>query len=79
MDMTRPLTVLKEFRERHEPPLTQEALGALIGGVSKETVSRWENGRRKPEPERVPKISRVTGIPRHKIRPDLYEPAEAAE
>lgn len=36
---------------REERGLTQEALGALVGGVDQVTVSRWENGLRMPSIE----------------------------
>lgn len=39
------------------------------------TIRYWES--RGIPPARVPDIERVTGIPRHELRPDLW-PAEAA-
>lgn len=54
-----------------------EAVGRLLG-VNRSTVLRWERGR--IPAERVLDVERVTGIPRHELRPDLYPtPAEAAE
>lgn len=38
-------------------------------GVDKATVTRWAQ-KRIPE-ERVLEVERVTGIPRHELRPDL--------
>lgn len=36
-------------------------------------VTQW----RKIPPNRVPQISEITGIPRHELRPDLWEPPES--
>lgn len=63
---------LTAFRKRQDPPLTLEGLADLLG-VSKATVSRWESGGRNPDPAIVPKISKATGIPASKLRPDLAE------
>jgi hypothetical protein len=38
-------------------------------GVAPPTISKWK---RCPA-ERVPEVSRLSGIPRHVLRPDLYE------
>jgi DNA-binding transcriptional regulator YdaS (Cro superfamily) len=39
-------------------------------GIEKGAISQW-----KVIPaERVPPISRITGIPRHLLRPDLWDP-----
>jgi len=47
-------------------------------GVQPPAVSKWS--RRGVPAERVLEVERVTGIPRHVLRPDLYpQPAEAAE
>lgn len=43
-------------------------------GVDKATVTRW--AQKRVPAERVVEIERVTGIPRHDLRPDLY-PVEA--
>ena len=40
-------------------------------GVAPSAISQWD---RVPA-ERVPDVSRVTGIPRNQLRPDLYEVA----
>jgi len=39
-------------------------------GVDKATVSRW--AQKRIPAERVLDIERLTGIPRHDLRPDLY-------
>lgn len=61
-----------------EPPLRlyREANGhsvaslARLVGVNRSTFLRWEE-RRVPA-ERVLDVERVTGVPRHELRPDLY-------
>lgn len=39
-------------------------------GVNKSTITRWATGR--VPAERVLDVERVTGVPRHDLRPDLY-------
>jgi transcriptional regulator with XRE-family HTH domain len=41
--------------------------------TSRANVTRWENGTRKPSPDKLKDIEAVTGIPRQKLRPDLFE------
>lgn len=71
---------LKDFRTREG--LSQDDLAKLIG-VTRETVTRWENGSRKPDEERLSKIAKETGIQPSVLRPDLAARAsifsEAAE
>jgi len=43
-------------------------------GLTRSAVCQWQ---RIPA-ERVPEVSRITGIPRHLLRPDLYD-ADGAE
>ena len=43
-------------------------------GINQSAVSGWK---RVPA-ERVPDVERVTGIPRHLLRPDLWEPPALA-
>ena len=53
--------------------LSQGELAERIG-VQSPAVSKWE-ARDEPKfvpAEQVPIISRVTGIPPHRLRPDLY-------
>lgn len=38
--------------------------------MNKSTITRWERGR--VPAERVLDVERVTGVPRHELRPDLY-------
>lgn len=37
-------------------------------GISAQAISQWE----KVPPLRVIEIERLTGVPRHELRPDLY-------
>lgn len=61
---------LRAYREKQDPPLTQEGLADLLG-VSKAAVCRWESGARKPDENIVRLISKRTGISIRKLRPDL--------
>jgi len=61
---------LRVFRENRKPPLTQGQLAELCG-VTRVTVSRWETGSKKMAEGLVPTVSKRTGIPRDKLRPDL--------
>jgi len=48
-------------------------LMAKIGrelGLSSAAVPQW----RRVPPERVLDVERITGVPRHELRPDLYPP-----
>lgn len=70
MKSWQPIRALTEFRERHEPPLSQEGLAQMVG-VSRVAVNRWERGERRIDDDKVPTVSEVTGIPPHVLRPDL--------
>lgn len=51
-------------------------LAALAGalGITEQAVSQWDE----VPPLRVLAVERVTGVPRHELRPDLYPaPADA--
>lgn len=50
---------------------------AKLLGIGPSAVTQW---RRVPA-ERVPELARLTNIPRHELRPDLWEPpaSEPAE
>lgn len=61
---------LKVFREKQEPPLSQQGLADLLG-VDRVTVARWETGARKVDAELLPNVATRTGIPRSELRPDL--------
>lgn len=43
-------------------------------GISSQVAGRWFLPGRRVPAERVPDVSRVTGIPKHVLRPDLWEP-----
>lgn len=61
---------LKTFRERHDPPLSQQQLAEELN-VARETVTRWETGARKIDDEILPKVAEFTGIHPGRLRPDL--------
>ena len=50
---------------------SQKDLAAQIG-VRPSALCKWERGR--IPAERVIEVERITGIPRHELRPDLYPP-----
>jgi DNA-binding transcriptional regulator YdaS (Cro superfamily) len=60
-----------------EHGLTDAELANQVG-VSAELVRLWRHGRRTISAKRAVVVSRVTGIPRHELRPDLWEPPESA-
>ena len=76
-DVVHPLAAYRKRRG-----LTQRALAAELD-VARETVARWETGR-KIDDDLLPKVSDRTGIPRGMLRPDLAklldesQPAEQA-
>ena len=39
-------------------------------GLTRGAIAQWNE----VPPERVPEVSRISGIPRHQLRPDLWEP-----
>jgi transcriptional regulator with XRE-family HTH domain len=57
----RPLRELAEYRERQDPPLSQEAFARQMG-ITKATVSRWEAGKRRPDRKYVPMLAEITGV-----------------
>jgi transcriptional regulator with XRE-family HTH domain len=65
-----PLTVLAKYRDAAGK--TQADLAKELE-VAEMTVSRWETGDRKIGVKTLPEVSRVTGIPKRELRPDLAE------
>jgi len=58
---------LRKWREANG--LTQSQLAEKFG-VQDAAITKWEKGR--VPAERVLAVSDVTGLPPHRIRPDLY-------
>ena len=57
-----------------------DSVGGLAGiarplGISEQAVSQWDE----VPPLRVLAVERVTGVPRHELRPDLYPAPASAE
>ena len=61
---------LRAFREKQNPPLSQDQLADLLG-VTRVTVWRWETGARQVDVELLPAVSEKTSIPAADLRPDL--------
>jgi DNA-binding XRE family transcriptional regulator len=59
---------LKNYRK--ERSLTRAALARDLD-VSKTTIARWEEGKRRMELKQVINVARKTGIPANELRPDL--------
>lgn len=68
------MSELRKYREANN--LDLKGMADLLG-VSTATISRWENGHRHVNGPLLARVSAVTGIPRHALRPDLY-PADDA-
>lgn len=69
MDFIHPL---KTFRKQHAPPLSQGDLAAMLN-VERETIARWESGKRRIGKDKLPDVAQATGIPARELRPDLAE------
>lgn len=64
---------MEKIREwRASKSLSLEEAGALVG-VSGVQWHRYETGTRRVSSEKVPSLSRVTGIPPEELRPDLAD------
>lgn len=63
---------LRAYRERQQPPLSQQELAELLG-VDRVTVTRWEAGSRQIDVEKLPQVAERTGIAPSDLRPDLAE------
>lgn len=66
------MNVFLKYRQDHD--LTQEALAEQLG-ITKASICRFERGDRKPSVKRVDEITKITGIPRHELRPDVWSAA----
>lgn len=47
---------------------------AKIIGVTPRAVAAWRRSERAPRPGMARKIARLTGVPLHAIRPDVWDP-----
>lgn len=63
---------LKTYRLTQEPRLSQGRLAVLLG-VTRTTVARWETRTRNVDKELLPKIREATGIAPADLRPDLAD------
>ena len=62
---------------RKSAKLTQRELAEHLG-VARETIGRWETGKRAIDDELLPRVAKVTGIAKAVLRPDLAALLEAA-
>lgn len=58
-----------------ENGLTQRALAQKLG-ISSQFLNQIISGVRRPGVDLTKRIESVTGIPRHVLRPDVYEAAQ---
>jgi transcriptional regulator with XRE-family HTH domain len=68
---------LTTYRNSFTPPKSQEDLARELM-VSRNAINRWEKGKRKIDPEMVPRVARHTGIAPRDLRPDLAELFQSA-
>lgn len=52
--------------------MTRAALARDLS-VSKTTITRWEERKRRIDEDKVPHVAKITGIPAKELRPDLAE------
>lgn len=76
LSMLPPPPAVRSQRRRPWNGKTATDLAALIG-VDKSTITKWKY--RGIPAKRIVDIERATGIPRAELRPDLFEPVEAAQ
>lgn len=57
-----------------EPRGLKESDLAQVLSVSERTVLFWRTGERKPSIHHAREAERLLGIPRHELRPDLWQP-----
>lgn len=70
------MNALHKYRKDKE--LTQEEFAKILG-ITKATVSRYEKGTRKVAIERLAEVSRLTGISRQRLRPDIFKASPQPE
>ena len=63
--------LIKDCRIKHG--YTQDSL-ALYLNVSRQTISNWENGKYRPDPETSKKLSVLFGLPSVAFYDDSYDP-----
>ena len=63
------MNVLAQYREALS--LSRADLARKLN-TSRANITRWENETRRPSPEKAREIELVTGIPRAKIRADIF-------
>lgn len=63
-------TAFSDFR-KNRGDLTLDAVADLFN-VNRTTILRWEKGEPPVPIKRVSEIETVTGIPRQKLRPDVF-------
>lgn len=66
---------LRQYRER--TGLSLAAVAARVG-VTRQTLSRIELEVHKPGPELAKELEAKTGVPRHELRPDLWDAPKGA-
>ena len=78
MTMRPPINALRAWRLSLPPSdCTLVAAGAKLG-ISKVEMWRWETGKRRIPPEKVPAVEAITGVPRELLRPDVYRAVSRA-
>ena len=69
------IRALRDWRQRLSPKIgdggSMVAAGRILG-ISKVEYWRWETGRRRIPPEKVPYVEAITRVPREVLRPDVY-------
>ncbi|WP_242218031.1 helix-turn-helix domain-containing protein [Shinella zoogloeoides] len=69
-------TAFSEFR-KSRADLTLDGVAGLFN-VDRTTILRWEKGVPPIPVKRLEEAERITGIPRAKLRPDVFGTAETA-
>lgn len=69
------MSALRQWRLGLPADRRSLSIVARTFGVSKVELYRWETGKRRIPPEKVPAISAITGIPMSELRPDVFRAA----